>query len=288
VCVADVARTVYTTRMRRIPLVIAALAFMLVPAPAYALRAPAHADGRDISYPQCGNAFPSVHSSRFGVLGVTGGRAFTKNPCLRAELRWAKRLPEPPAFYLNTGNPHPSRTNHWPIGQQEPRVCSATNPDSLNCSYDYGWNSARYAYILATHAAMTLHDVSLANAKRRAANVEWWLDVEILNSWRTLDHGDTRANQERDTASIAGTVNALWDLGVEVVGIYSTRYQWNLITGGASVTRDWFDANPVWYAGFDDHDHALEGCSKASFTGGPVLMTQYLAADGFDSNVRCA
>lgn len=281
-------KLLYTPRMRRIPLVLFALAVLLIPSNAHALRGPAYADGRDISYPQCGGAFPSRHSSRFGVLGVNGGRAFTPNPCLREQLRWAKRLPEPPAFYINTGNPHPSRTKHWPIGQKEPRVCSAAKPDSLGCSYDYGWNTATYSYILAVYAARTLHGVSNDNAKRRAANVEWWLDVEILNSWRTIDHGQTRINQERDTAMIAGAVNALWHLGVDVVGIYSTQYQWNLITGGPAVTKDWFTANPVWLAGFDDHDHALRGCKKRSFTGGPVLMTQYLGADGFDSNVRCA
>ena len=49
----------------------------------------------------------------------------------------------------------------------------------------------------------------------------------------------------------------------------------------------WFTANPVWLAGFDNHNHAAAGCHRRSFTGGKVLMTQYLHKDGFDANVRC-
>ena len=53
------------------------------------------------------------------------------------------------------------------------------------------------------------------------------------------------------------------------------------------VHEDWFDSNPVWLAGYDHHDHATEGCSDESFTGGPVIMAQYLGDDGFDANAWC-
>ncbi|HVJ96476.1 MAG TPA: hypothetical protein VNC41_06570 [Acidimicrobiia bacterium] len=110
-----------------------------------------------------------------------------------------------------------------------------------------------------------------------------------MNSWQTLmdEFGPGRASQERDTMALVGAVRALWDSGVEMVGIYSTSYQWRLITGGFAVHREWFSANPVWLAGFDDHDHATRGCEKGSFTGGPVVMTQYLGADGIDANAVC-
>ena len=242
---------------------------------------------RDISYPQCGHRLPAPDRVRFGVLGVNGGRAFTRNRCLVAQLAWSKRLAEPPAFYANTGNPGPKRSRHWPAGQTTPRVCAANDLDSLNCSYDYGWNAALHSFTVATVAAETLHEVGRAEAVQRVANVDWWLDVEILNSWRTLDEGHTRAAQERDTATIAGAVNALWKMGVQRVGIYSTAYQWNQITGGTSVTHDWFRANRVWLAGFNNHDHAQQGCAYASFTGGPVAMTQYLGRDGLDADVVC-
>jgi hypothetical protein len=242
---------------------------------------------RDISYPQCGHHLPARDRVRFGVLGANGGKAYTRNRCLVGQLEWSKRLAEPPAFYANTGNPGPERSAHWPTGQMSPRVCDPADLNSLNCSYDYGWNAARHSFSVATDAAQKLHDVSRAEAVQRVANVDWWLDVEILNSWQTLDNGHTRAAQQRDTATIAGAVNALWEIGVDRVGIYSTAYQWKQITGGSSVTHDWFRANPVWLAGFNNHDHARRGCASPSFTGGPVAMTQYLARDGLDADVVC-
>ena len=258
-----------------------------LPHPSPASAAVAVESGRDVSFPQCGGPLPQVRHARFAVLGVNGGRAFTKNPCLAEQLRWAKRLARPPAFYANTGNPGPKKSSHWPLGQTWPRACSRSEPNSVGCSYDYGWNAAKHSFSVATDAAQALHGVSRANARQRVANVDWWLDVEILNSWQTLHTVPTRAKQQNDVATLAGAVNALWDLNVAVVGFYSTSYQWSAITGGLLRTRDWFSANPVWLAGFDHRADAVKGCGRRSFTGGPVLMTQYLARDGFDGNVAC-
>ncbi len=243
--------------------------------------------GRDISFPQCHGRLPKERNARFAVLGANGGRAFTKNSCLVKQLRWAKRLAEPPAFYANTGNPGPKLSRHWPLGQTWPRECSASDPNSVGCSYDYGWNAAKHSFTVATDAAQQLHDVTRANVRQRVANVDWWLDVEILNSWQTLRTTPTRSAQNNDIATLAGAVNALWDQGVDRVGIYSTSYQWNAITGGPLRTQDWFSANPVWLAGFDNHADAVNGCGRRSFTGGQVLMTQYLGKDGFDADVLC-
>ena len=52
-------------------------------------------------------------------------------------------------------------------------------------------------------------------------------------------------------------------------------------------THDWFAENPVWLAGMEGHEHAQRGCGYRSFTGGPILLTQYLGSDGFDANVAC-
>ncbi len=243
---------------------------------------------RDISFPQCHGRLPHVDSARFAILGANGGRAYTRNPCLTAQLRWAKRMAGAPAFYANTGNPGPHRSKFWPIGQRYPRTCSAPNPNGVGCSFDYGWNAARHSFSIAVDAAQELHHVSRANARQRVANVDWWLDVEILNSWQTLDGFPRTSAQHNDIATIGGAVNALWDLGVGQVGIYSTRFQWSKITGGPEMTRGWFAANPVWLAGYHDRADALAGCTHRSFTGGPVLLTQFPGRDGFDSNVACA
>ena len=38
--------------------------------------------GYDVSYPQCGKELPV--SAAFGIVGVTGGRVYSPNPCLGA------------------------------------------------------------------------------------------------------------------------------------------------------------------------------------------------------------
>jgi hypothetical protein len=242
---------------------------------------------RDVSFPQCGAPLPQSANVAFGVLGVNDGRAFTANPCLLGELRWAKRLAQAPAFYMNTADPGPD-ARHWPLGQDAPMRCSTAEPNSTGCSFDYGWNAARDAFGHAAAAAQRLHHVSTENAHHRAANVDWWLDVEILNSWETLRGDPTGAAATRDTYALLGAVRGLWGEGVERVGIYSTSYQWNLITGGSGTTRDWFASNPVWLAGYDGFTDARNGCGDSSFTGGQVLLTQYLGGDGLDADVTCS
>jgi hypothetical protein len=244
--------------------------------------------GRDISFPQCGGPLPAERTAAFGILGANGGKTFTRNPCLVAELAWAKRLEAPPAFYANTGNPGPKRATHWPIGQTAPKVCSARDPNSLGCSYDYGWNAAWHAYTAATDAAQRLHRVDRVNARHRAANVDWWLDVETMNSWQTIDGTATRAAKERDVAALNGEIDAFRIAGVERVGVYSTAHQWLQITGGTKINKHRFAGAPVWLAGYTSRADAIAGCADRSFTGGPVAMTQYLGADGFDANVLCS
>jgi hypothetical protein len=242
---------------------------------------------RDISFPQCGAPMPSARSGSIGILGTNGGAAFSTNPCLVAELAWAKHLPAAPAFYANTGNPGPSRSKHWPIGQTSPKVCSAADPNSMGCSFDYGWNAGQQSFGVATAAAQKLHHVDRESARHRAANVDWWLDVETMNSWLTLDGSPTRAAKQRDTASLLGEYAALLYAGVQQVGIYSTPYQWALITGDTRAGNAQFGTVPQWLAGYESKAAATAGCADHGFMPGAVRMTQYLASDGFDADVVC-
>ncbi len=242
---------------------------------------------RDISFPQCGAPMPSARSGSIGVLGTNGGAAFTTNPCLVEELAWAKHLPAPPAFYANTGNPGPSISKHWPIGQTSPKVCSAADPNSVSCSFDYGWNAGWQSFRAATDAAQRLHHVDRSSARRRVANVEWWLDVETMNSWLSLDGPPTRAAQQRDTAALVGHYDALLFAGVTRIGIYSTPYQWSLITGGTRAGNAQFGRVAQWLAGYESKAAATAGCADKGFMPGSVRMTQYLASDGFDADVVC-
>jgi hypothetical protein len=242
---------------------------------------------RDISFPQCEGSQPRTAGAVSGVLGANNGASFSRNPCLVAELRWAKRLAAAPAFYANTGAPEPGRSKHWPVGQVTPRVCSSSNPGSTGCFYDYGWNAGRQSFATATDAAQRLHRVTRADAHQRVANVDWWLDVETMNSWRAIDGPATRRAYQRDVATLTGEMAALRDAGVARVGIYSTPFQWKLITGGSKITGARFAHTPQWLAGYESHASAAAACAQPGFTGGPVQMTQYLGHDGFDADVVC-
>jgi hypothetical protein len=265
--------------MRRLACAIASVAFVLGVGPLGPLAAEAGprkvttaATTYDVSYPQCGHALPS--NANGGIVGVNGGRVFSANSCLATEWAWAAKAgPYAPALYANTGNPGPAYSSHWPTGQQAPAVCDAASPNSQGCSYDYGWNAAKDSF--ATAAAV------IADANRYT----WWLDVETGNSWETLEsaYGQTATSKANDRAALAGAAAALKDSGVTTVGFYSTNYQWTQITGGTGTA---FATAPAWVAGVGTLANAQRNCASTSFTGGPIVLTQY-AKNGFDADYHC-
>ncbi len=223
------------------------------------------ARGYDISYPQCGGAYPT--NVAFAIVGVNGGRVFSANPCLADQLRWGGDAAA--EVYINTGNPGPAMSSFWPIGQTTPRVCSAANPDTADCAYDYGWNAAQDSY-QTLEAAYAVRRIS-ANPNATA----WWLDVETSNSWRE--------NVALNVAALQGEVDYLRSRGVTKLGFYSTTVQWGEITGGTTT----FSTDPSWGAGAPNESVAKRHCtSTAGFTGGRLAMVQYIY-NGFDANVRC-
>ena len=211
----------------------------------------------------------------FGVVGVDGGRPFDANPCLAEQIVWARGFGRP-QYYVNTANPGPRLSAHWPLGQTSPRVCSRSKPDSQGCAFDYGVNAAKDAFVRARAAARS---VGAPDVRRSV----WWLDVETHNTWESLEYGERPKFLRNDTAVLAGMRRALLRRGVRLVGAYSTQHHWDRITGGASLS-----AAPVWYAGVGSKDQARRRCRPAtSFTGGPVRMTQFLAGSGLDGDLRC-
>lgn len=235
--------------------------------------------GYDISYPQCGGAYPTSVSA--GIVGVNDGIVFSTNPCLASELQWAEvAANHAPAFYANTANPGPAYSSHWPTGQQSPRVCDGSN--SAACSYDYGWNAAENSFTNAVNAETT---DGAASPTAAAAAAPWWLDVETGNSWETLEtaYGPTATSGANDQAALQGEIALLSSHGVGAVGFYSTGSQWASITGGTGST---FATSAVWIAGYRRIISAQAGCSSTSFTGGRVALTQYPAA-GFDADYFC-
>ncbi|HET6380770.1 MAG TPA: hypothetical protein VFH63_07005, partial [candidate division Zixibacteria bacterium] len=169
--------------------------------------------GYDISYPQCGGEYPK--NAAFAIVGVNGGLVHKPNPCLGADgdgdsqLAWAGKEA---GLYMNTGNPGPELSSYWPIGQTSPRVCSADDPDTVDCAYDYGWNAAADAYRTALAAYVSLGWADAGAERTPVANV-WWLDVETANSWRD--------DPVLNVAALQGMVDYLESMDVAGVGFYS-------------------------------------------------------------------
>jgi hypothetical protein len=230
--------------------------------------------GFDVSYPQCGAALPS--SPLFGVVGVDGGIVRKANSCLGAEATWARTAADPqPGYYVNTANPGPRVSSHWPTATDGPRACAASYPDndSTGCAYDYGWANAADSWARATAAGLT-----------DRTTARWWLDVETANSWESLQYAATAQYLANDLAALQGQTDFLLSQSVASVGVYSTSYQWGQITGGAAMP-----SAPVWYAGVGSLSAAQAHCANAvadGFTGGRVFVAQY-ASGGYDADIRC-
>jgi hypothetical protein len=234
---------------------LAAGAASLTPAPG--------STGWDISYPQCGTKLPT--SGTFAVVGVNDGRPYSLNPCLggsKGEYAWAVSRGTP-ALYMNTANPAPSSSYYWPTsGKQDPALCiDSTSTTDPGCAYDYGW-----------HAAGNALDAAIKAIGFAAGQIPWWLDVETANSWN--------GNGASNAADIQGAIDLLRSRGVPVVGVYSTGYQWSIITGGYTVSDV-----PGWVAGATTARGAAANC-KTSFTGGTTRLAQY-KSNKLDADLAC-
>src|SRR5437763_8624727 len=162
--------------------------------------------GNDISWPQCGGAYPV--NAGFGIVGVTNGLPYSANPCLASQWRWATAAKGAPAFYMNLSNPG-TAGSHWGVGGG-PRSCSGASTDA-GCAYDYGWNAAAAAFSYAS---------SQAGAAAASTHV-WWIDVETANTWSS--------NQALNATVIQGALTYLKQHTSRAVGVYSTSYQWGVI-----------------------------------------------------------
>jgi hypothetical protein len=232
--------------------------------------------GYDISYPQCGGSFPT--NVLFGIVGVNKGIVYSANPCLgngsgASELAWAEKYEPTPVLYANTADPDPTASSHWPTGQTSPQVCDQLQLNSSSCSYDYGWNAAADSYQDAVNAYVSLGQLPAGSTKTSQPN-EWWLDVEIANSWQ-----QSTAN---NIAELQGEAAYLQSQGVTAIGIYANASDWQTITGGTTA----FSSLPSWRPGAGSKSGASSYCGTTGVTGGLVEYSQY-ASSGFDADVRC-
>jgi hypothetical protein len=220
----------------------------------------AHLVGFDLSFPQCPTAGPPP--GVFGVVGITGGRPFSANPCALREYRWAAPLGTP-SLYLNLAySPQ--------LGRRIIPTCLAAAPARLTPlrlqrAWEIGCSEASYA---VHHAP--------------GPTLRWWLDVEMANTWATRRLGANRVLVE-------GAVAFLLRHTDRPVGVYSVPTHWRMITGPSAwfplgVTADWLGA-----ARGRTRRSAPRACG-IGFSGAPIAMVQYYASGPsgvYDADYAC-
>jgi hypothetical protein len=194
----------------------------------------APATGYDISWPECGGAMPP--SSSVAIVGVDDGHLFSQNPCFDQELSWASTASEQGLYMvvdspIGWTSPHVLQyAYHGPAGD-----CTATEYACL--SFNWGYNAATYAVQWAeSQGANTRH---------------WWLDTELPTS-TSIDPPGANCyapnfwvcDPTYNDIVIQSAASVLFANG-KSVGVYSTKTQWQSITGGMPF------AGPIWIAGYD-------------------------------------
>lgn len=263
------------------------------------------ATGNDLSFPQCGAAFPARPA--FGIVGVTGGLANDLNPCLgpsssylSSELYWTVAAPaggtsQPRAsLYVNTADPgnlyDGTPIADWPTSGSTPDgTCVTTSvststgtrivgQDSPACAWQYGYNMAVQDVSWVASAASAIDAQSPpVRVSGAARSYPWWLDVEATSTWQ----GGT-AGQAMNVADLQGMIAALRHSGASSVGAYSTASQWNMITGGTTSSPGSLSGIPDWVPGATTLPGAKSNCALASFTAGRIVMTQWVGNPGND------
>lgn len=214
----------------------------------------------DVSFPQCKLGVP-IGVGGLAIIGVNGGKDFTHNPCAK---QLASRFQ---TYEIYANSDYPGRNVLNPYNQTHPLACLASSSSYGSCeAYNYGYAAGEMS-------------VQYASAQGLKSN-NWWLDVETSNSW----DGTPSENNN----SIIGEINGINETirseysQVPSIGIYSTAYQYRLITGG--------QPNPVaeWYAtGEDSLPVAKEDCAM-SFAGGKTIASQIVNNPiGVDLDYNC-
>jgi hypothetical protein len=221
--------------------------------------------GYDISWPQCTSSTTTrtpPGGAQFGVIGVSDGRSFTQNPCIAAQFAWARGLGTDATLYMLLDAPHQAGAA-VSRGESGPAGTCAPPPADMACNdYNYGWNNAAYEF-------------GYAHSKGVAAQV-WWLDVETGNCWDfACDGGYDTVNNWR---VIQGNIDYLRSQAV-TAGIYSTGYQYGLITGSG-----YRPGVPVWLADYGGGDPAQDCGPAKAFDGGQVWQVQSAPVTLSDGN----
>jgi peptidoglycan hydrolase-like protein with peptidoglycan-binding domain len=216
--------------------------------------------GYDVSWPQCsssGNGSRAAHMPRDGayvILGLTHGAGHTVNPCLGAQLSWAKAHNMMVGAYLVPSYPTPQqlgRAGSGPYGNcgAKDLACRAGND---------GWKQGSEA---------------LATMRRAGAPAPMvWVDVEFRHKFKWSQNHPVNAKV------VEGVIKRL-QIGGVGVGVYTTSYMWAHIVGSYRVYL------PNWLpAGSGKVDDAKAKC-RSTGSGGVTWIGQYTRT--FDENVTC-
>jgi hypothetical protein len=228
------------------------------------VRYPSGSSGYDISWPECGGPYP-VRPFTVAIVGANDGRAFTANPCLTSEARWAGPDLQ---LYLNINSPTSSA---GPAADGPAGRCAPQNDACL--AYNFGYNDAT-------------ETVAAAVSKQVRART-WWIDVETVgpcvSQFPTAGDGYWSCNHSLNAWTIQGAIDGLL-AAHEVVGVYSTGYQWGVITGGY---RPRAPSLATWVPGADPTNPNAYCGSSLSFAGGTTWLVQLWADYAFDHDLAC-
>ena len=140
-----------------------------------------------------------------------------------------------------------------------------TKVDYVCQAYNYGYNTAQFAFNYATDQGVTAS--------------MWWLDVEWGNYWPY--------NTALNDVVIQAAIDFMSSQKV-MVGIYSTQRQWQRIAGAKFVPKLPSESHlPIWLATATDAAAAPNYCTaNNAFAGGLVWYVQY-PGKTFDENFDC-
>jgi Putative peptidoglycan binding domain len=216
--------------------------------------------GNDISWPNCptgmgipsrptlGLPMPDV-ASRYAVLGLTNGPAFTPNPCLATQAAWA-------------------RDRHlWTSAYA---VVSYPTAAQLAAHGGTGTLAERLRRVGRAQARATVTTMRAAGLSSPMV----WVDVEPVP-------GVPWSSRTANNNAVVDGAMAQYRAQGYAVGLYSYAYGWKQITGGRQLP-----ALPTWVPGGAGKASAFARCSQRSFSGGPVLLGQWVSG-GRDYDLTC-
>ena len=218
--------------------------------------APRGAHGYDISWPQCSGTDAGVvppGDPPYVILGLTDGTGAAPNPCLDAQVAWARANGTRIGAYLVAAYPN--------AGQ----LAAATDPPLAPCGATLSCRlrnvgTAEAAQAVATIRGLDIHPPLI------------WVDVEFRTD------GPWSRRVAANVAVLKGIARGLHAANMRF-GVYTTPLMWTDITGKYPLRV------PNWLpTGDPSARHALALCGRTA-TGGPTWLVQYTRT--LDEDLTC-